>query len=80
MSNSSTGQNMGCHLTNLSFSSRVKMAFGKYLNFGALKHQRSTHLLVEVTNYTGTHSSMVHEHVPTVGVLLPPWQSQQLKC
>lgn len=59
---------------------RGKMAFGKHLNFGALKHQRSTPLLVEVTHYTGTHSSMICERVPTAGILLPPWRSRQLKC
>lgn len=41
---------------------------------------RGTPLSVRVMNYTGTHSSMVCEHVPAAGILLPPWQSQQLKC
>lgn len=39
------------------FQLRGKTAFGKHLNYGALHHQSITPLLVQVTNYTGTHSS-----------------------
>lgn len=62
------------------FQLQGKMAFGKHLNYGALNHQRTTPPLVQVRNYTGTHRSMVCDCVPTVGILLSPWQSQQLKC
>lgn len=60
------------------FQLQEKMAFGKHLNYGALKDQRSTPLLVQVTHYTHPVAGCVS--VPTGGILLCPWQSQQLKC
>lgn len=75
--NNSTGQTLGCLLTNLSFSCRGKMAFAEQLNFGASEEHNSCS--GSVTNYTGTHSSMVWEHVTRVGILPPPREGRQLK-
>lgn len=57
------------------FQLQGKMGFGKHLNYGALNHQRTTPLLVQVMNYTSTHSSMVcqcsHWGLPAVSLAEP---------